>query len=287
MRITNHAGLPDAFVNLADDERVPVDNVYHVTELVEPAKMAVLKRRHYSEMTIDASDCVWLIFGQAVHKVMEEGNRKDYAELPLSRKVSDTATLTGRLDLWDEENGIINDYKTATVAKVQRQDFDDWKKQGLEYAWLLDGAGKKAKRLRFHALLKDWSPSQLRMARMKGDDTYPEHAVWTWEYEITPLDLSDIYHWIVVRVGEIEQGLKVPDDAMECCSPDECWRRNGGFALTKKGGKRAFKIYSNEDEAKKVQSTMPGSEVSVRVGEDVRCEYYCPVRQWCQKRKEH
>jgi hypothetical protein len=128
MKITNLYNLPDAFTHLAEDGgRPPVPHVYHITELIEPVRMALLLRAHYDEITEDASDCVWLVFGQAAHKIMEEGNRKDYAEMPLSRECG-TATVTGRLDLWDGET--ISDYKTSTVAKVQRQDFGDYFLQG-------------------------------------------------------------------------------------------------------------------------------------------------------------
>jgi hypothetical protein len=269
MKITNLYNLPDAFTHLAEDGgRPPVPHVYHITELIEPVRMALLLRAHYDEITEDASDCVWLVFGQAAHKIMEEGNRKDYAEMPLSRECG-TATVTGRLDLWDGET--ISDYKTSTVAKVQRQDFGDYFLQGMGYDWLLHN---KAKRMRFVLLLKDWSPTQYRLASMRGDRSYPEHPVYVWEHEITEMERCDEAVWMERRVQAMESGELTP------CTDEEKWHRGGGWAAMRKGGKRAVKICETEDEARQLTGI-----VERREGEDVRCQYYCPVAQWCLGKK--
>ena len=58
------------------------------------------------------------------------------------------------------KEGVVADYKTASVWKVKFRDFEDWRRQGLIYAWLLKQNGFPISRRRFIALLKDHSKTE-------------------------------------------------------------------------------------------------------------------------------
>jgi hypothetical protein len=284
VKITNNYNLPSAFVSLAQDDRPPVAGVYHATELIKPTTMSVLERRHYDELTKDASDCVWLVLGSAVHKVMEEGaDGSEKAEMPLSAQPFDydaDCTVTGRLDLYNEQTMTIKDYKTATVAKVTNGDFEEWRLQGLIYDWLLRKNGRQANRLEFYAMLKDWSPHGLKMARLRGE-FYPEHAVWTWSHEITEQERSETDEYIKHRVNEIEMKMSMDEKDLPPCSEEERWSTPTVYAVMKEGRKTAVKLCATEDEAKSVCGDDKALRIEVRPGEDKRCNDYCLACKFC------
>lgn len=73
MKITNALSLPAPFVSLAEgDEYQTAPNEYRVTSLLKGTREAILERRHGAEITRDVSDMVWLLFGTAVHGILEQ-----------------------------------------------------------------------------------------------------------------------------------------------------------------------------------------------------------------------
>lgn len=280
MQITNNYNLPDAFVNLAQDQRAPEPNRYHVTELIKPTTMATLERRHYDELSQDAADCVWLVFGTAIHKVMEEADRTGKAEMEMALPVNGSV-LTGRLDLYNVADKAIEDYKSATVTKVLRSDFEDWRRQGLMYAYMkmkLDGT--IIKKLRFHALLKDWSPAQLKIAKLRNEP-YPEHAVWTWEHDVTPAELTEAGDFIRSRMAEIREKENMPDSKLPACSAEERWATDTMYAVMKPGRKSAVKLFADKAEAEEFAKTIDKATIEERLGADKRCDDYCLVSKFC------
>ena len=108
---------------------------------------------------------------------------------------------TGEVDSMDEDDKVILslpknrlvielDQNTGQVKYKYPRDkkyFEDWKKQGLMYAWLLRKKGKFVDKLKFYGLLKDWTAREKRLADLKGD-FYPETQVYEWCYEISEND---------------------------------------------------------------------------------------------------
>lgn len=287
MRITNNKGLPEEFVNLAsDDERAPIPNTYHVTELVKPTPILVLERRHYDEIEVDAADCVWLVLGTAVHKVMEEANKDKMAELPFSVSVGGD-TIAGRVDLYDEKESVITDWKTATVAKWERHDFGDYDKQGRMYAWGLMKNGKLVVKCSFVLMLKDWSPSAYRVAQLKGDAEYPSSAIQIYEFNIGAQDVLETSREIEKKLNEIHDLEQMPDEQMKSCEPDERWNAGDRYACGKGADfKRAVRVFDTMEEAKEFADANK-LVVVTRHGEDRRCQDYCLVSRWCPFKKEN
>lgn len=104
MQITNNYNLPRALIDAIEENHTPIDKHYSVTTLLKPVREILLNRRHYNEIKQDVSDMVWLIFGSAVHKIIEEADKTGFAEYKLEELVLDNYYLTGICDLYDEAN---------------------------------------------------------------------------------------------------------------------------------------------------------------------------------------
>lgn len=277
MKLTNKKKLPNAFVNLAkDSEHERKDKHYSVTEILKPTRMIMLERRH--EVTMDVSDMLWMVWGSAVHHVLENADEYNMTEKRFTEEVMDGYYLTGQIDLYNKDEFAIEDYKTASVWKVIHQDFDDWHKQGMMYAWLLMRNNVHVEKVRFHALLKDWSPTK---ARYTSD--YPDSAIYTYEFDVTTLELRDIIKWVYGRFTELIANEKATDEELPLCTLEERWGTKDKYAVMKNGRKRAVKLYDRKEEAEKDKR---GDYIEVRKGEDKRCMSYCDVCEFCGYWKE-
>lgn len=147
MKVTNLLGLPLAFVRAVSTERHNAPHCYSATTLNKGAKEIVLTDRHYDEITVDASEQIWAVWGTAVHALLESEKDDNFHEERFKVAVGNS-WVTGQVDSYDMERGIINDWKTASVWKVQFADFADWRAQGLTYAWLLTKSGLEVKKCR-------------------------------------------------------------------------------------------------------------------------------------------
>ena len=53
-------------------------NEYRVTQLLKGIRETILERRHYHEIEQDVSDMIWLLFGTAVHSIIEHHKEADH-----------------------------------------------------------------------------------------------------------------------------------------------------------------------------------------------------------------
>jgi len=281
MLITNKYNLPQAYVDVVKETHPVIEKQYSVTSLIQPIRELILKRRHYDEIEQDVSDMVWLLFGSAVHKIIEESDKTGYAEYKLELPINDYK-LTGICDLYNEELFSVEDHKTCSVVKVVKGEFNDWKMQGLMYALMLRKKGKLVTKLRFHALMKDWSGKDYRN---RGDKFYPEHPIWTWEYEIMEDDIIYIEEWINQKFKDIISAEKLSDNELPLCSMEERWNNGDKYRVIKNGQKRALKITDNKQEALEFAKENNAS-IEIIKGEDRKCKDYCLVCKFCNYWKE-
>ena len=71
MLITNKYNLPEAFVKAIQNSRHNAEKSLSATTLLKGTKEIILENRHFDEITVDASDEVWSVFGTAVHAILE------------------------------------------------------------------------------------------------------------------------------------------------------------------------------------------------------------------------
>ena len=276
MQITNTLNLPAAFVHAVSTERHNAPHCYSATTLNKGAKEIVLTDRHYDEITVDASEQIWAVWGTAVHALLESEKDDNFHEERFKVAVGNS-WVTGQVDSYDMERGIIHDWKTASVWKVQFADFADWRAQGLTYAWLLTKSGLEVKKCRFVALLKDHSKT-----KAKHDASYPQSPVFVYEFDVTAEDLAATEARIISKVTEIENAYKLGDDDIEPCTLEERWADGEKYAVMKNGRKTAVKLFDNQQDAEAYAGELGNSHyVEHRPAVSRKCEDYCSCCDFC------
>jgi hypothetical protein len=276
MVITNKMNLPEALVNAVTTRRHNNPGRLSATTLLNGIKQIVLTDRHWDELSDDVSDRFWAIFGTAVHALLEHEGEHDFAEEFMSYD-KDGVTVTGRIDNYNMKTATVTDYKTASVWKVKFQDFHDWYKQGMIYAWLLTKNGFKVERCQFIAILKDHSK-----ADAKRDHQYPQGPLYVYEFTVTPDALAEIEAFIVEKLAKYKENREIADDDIPPCSPEERWEKPTKYAVKKEGRKTAVRVLDFQDDAEKMAANLgKGHYVEVRPGESVRCQGYCVCCEYC------
>lgn len=276
MKVTNRLHLPEAFVKAVSVERHNKAGCYSATTLNKGTKEIILQERHWDEFTVDAADSVWATFGTAVHAIMEKYEDGNFHEEKFDIAVS-KSRVTGVVDSYDMERGIIYDWKTASVYKIMKGDFLDWYKQGMTYAWLLKQNGLDVRRCRFIALLKDHS-----MTKAVIDNTYPQSPVFTYEFEITPEELEQTGERITAKVKDIEAAELMSDDDIEPCTPEERWADPEKYAVMKNGRKSAVRVFDTLIDAENCAGELGNSHyVETRPAISRKCSIYCLCKDFC------
>ena len=276
MKVTNRLHLPEAFVKAVSVERHNKAGQYSATTLNKGVKEIILQERHWDEFTVDAADSVWATFGTAVHAIMEKYEDGNFHEEKFDIAVSNSR-VTGVVDSYDMENATIYDWKTASVWKVQFADFDEWRRQGMTYAWLLKQSGLDVKKCVFIALLKDHSKS-----KAKKDPSYPQEPVYRYEFEVTDEELQQTEARIIAKVAEIENAYKLGDDDIEPCSAEERWADDEKWAVMKNGRKSAVKVFDNQLDADAMAGEMGNAYyVEHRPAISRKCLDYCNCKEFC------
>ena len=286
MKITNKYNLPQALVDLIKNSQFGhTEKCYSATTILNPTRFIILNRRHNDEIEIDASQCINQVLGTATHSLIEKFDKTGFAEIYLKEEIRDGYFLTGKCDLYDEVNFALVDYKTANVWKIKFSDFDDWRRQGLIYSWLLIKKGHYVERIRFHALLKDWTAREKRLADMKGE-FYPESQVYTYELKITSADLIEIEKFIRDKFDELIEAEKLSDDDLLDCGKKDTWYTGDKFAVYGTNKNKAMRVFDTYEEANDYLNNKGGVEIVARKGEYRRCQDYCECCKFCKYYEE-
>jgi len=282
MIITNNLGLPQAFVEMAKRDYEYEPNEYRVTSLLKGVRETILERRYQDQIEQDVSDMIWLLFGTAVHNILEhhEEGDEEIKESRVKIPIGDYV-LSGQFDLYNAKTKIITDYKTCSVWKVIYEDYEDWKKQLLIYAYMLRSIGFPVERGEVIAIMKDHSKSQ---AKRKAD--YPELPVKKVMFAFKEEDFTNIEGWLKEKFAEISEAEKLPDEELPICTPEERFNSGDKFAVMKKGRKRAMRVLDSKEEAENWKEQNSGDFIEVRKGEDKKCADYCSACEFCNYYQE-
>lgn len=277
MTITNKYGLPEALVLACETSPHNRENAFSATTLLKGVREVLLTKRHWGEMSEDVSERVWALFGTAFHELMEVETPDTFTEKYFEVGIGDYK-VTGKVDLYDTKGCCIWDYKTTSVWKVIYKNFDDWKKQGLIYAWLMREAGYEVKKCNFIALLKD---HKKREAKIKSD--YPQFPVYVYSFDVTDEDLFEIESFIYEKVSELVENIGIPDYDLPLCSKEERWAKPPQYAVMRKGRKTALRVVDTMELAEQIKDGMNDDNVYIeeRAGSDGKCEDYCSCCEWC------
>lgn len=276
MKITNLFGLPEALVNAVSVRPHNAPGSLSATTLLKNMKQILLTERHWDELEEDVLDRFWALFGSAIHKLLEHEGENDFSEESMFCEFAGIK-VTGQIDLYNMATGEIEDWKSCSVYKIFKEDFDDWRKQGLIYAWLLHKCGFLVKTCRFIAIMKDHS-----MRKARHSPSYPKHPVYVYEFPVNEYGLNEIEAYLENKITEYKRLKDVLDDDIPFCTTEERWEKATKYAVQKSGAKRAYKLLDTQEEAEKIAGDMgKGYVVEKRPGEAIRCMDYCSCAAFC------
>lgn len=277
MIITNKLNLPSPFVSLASKDYTYEPGEYRVTSLLKGVRETMLERRHSFEIEEDVSDMVWLLFGTAVHGILEKHEERscEIKEERIKMPFGDYI-LSGQFDLYSEETKRVTDYKTASVWKIIYGDFSDWRRQLLIYCYMLREIGFEASSGEIVAFLKDHSK---RDAKIKAN--YPPLPVHVVKFEFTEEDFKECEEWLRKKFDEIACAESLEDDELPVCTAEERFNSGDRFAVTKKGRVKALRVLDSIEEAEAWKKENGGDAIEVRPGEDKKCMDYCSAKEFC------
>lgn len=282
MKITNAQGLPQPFVDMATPEYTYKPYEYRVTTILKGVREILLTERHRDEIVTDVSEMIWALFGTAAHSILE--NSKEGANQIKENRLREKFgkyTLSGQFDLYDADTETIIDYKTCSVWRVVKQEYDDWERQMLIYGLLLQRAGFGVRRGEIVAIMKDHSKN-----KAKYEPDYPKLPVKkiTFEWDFT--DFDRIRDFIENKFAQIDRYENTPDDELPVCTPKERWVQDSKWAVMKKGRKSSLRNLSTYDEAITWKLEHGGDYIEERPGSDRKCEDYCSCCEFCSYYKD-
>ena len=275
MKIENPRNLPQSLVNACSVEKHNKEGEVSATTLLKGTKQIILEERHWEELTDTVDNRIWAILGTSVHKLLEEKKPNAFTEEKFECQIG-SKKVVGHVDLYDMENAEITDYKTTSVWKIKFAEFEDWRKQGLVYAYLLRKSKLEVKRCRFIAMLRDWSKGEAQ--RNPG---YPQSQIYEYVFDVTEKDLSEIEKFIIEKVNDITEKEKLSDDEIAECTPEERWQGSDTYAVKKEGRKTAIKVFDTKEEAENNMLALGGTFIEERKGCSKRCLEYCLCNKLC------
>lgn len=283
MKLTNHLGLPEPLVRaIARDSYVRGTADLTVTELIAPPRQVALLREHRDTLEEDAADCIFRLFGKAIHEILKQSAIDHYGadeEVPQNVIVEERLsmpiagwTVSGQLDHFVlAPTGRLDDWKITSVWSVLDGIKEEHEAQLNCYAHLLRSRGYDVNGLQVVAILRDWS--KLRAQR---EPDYPQTQVlrlpgrlWTPEETQAFMETSVGLH-------------RAARTVLPSCTAEERWERPTRYAVMKAGAKRALKLFDTaEDAALFAQAQKANVTVETRPGEAVRCAHYCGASAVC------
>ena len=286
MKLTNRFGIPETFVNVLKRPTYSKGAAHlSVTQLINSPKIVALTKKFEAELEQDVADMVWSIFGSAIHNILEHGKDENHLVEERIHSMVDGWKISGAVDLQvvDDQGGIsIRDYKTTSVWAVMNEKIE-WEQQLNIYAWLVDTVKED-----FHvtdlgivAIIRDWS----RRDAARNPD-YPqapvkELPIKLWPYE----ERKEFVQSRITSHSACEFAMETGED-LPPCTPEEMWEKPTTYALKKKGGVRAIKVYETQEEAEAALDPKV-HEIEVRLGSRTRCESFCPVNTYCQQWRDY
>ena len=272
MKITNKLNLPyPIYQACKNDDYDKGDADYSVTQLLKPAWMNNLAKKHSGELERDCSDMLWALMGSAMHKILEIDCKNYLQEKRLDYDVAGKI-ISGKIDLFDVDNSILYDYKFASVWEYIYGLKDEKIQQLNIYKFLLEeNSDIDVNKLKIVFLFRDWSKT-----KAEHDSNYPQTQIAivnvpTWEKEKT-------LNFIKSRIKAIEHPAP--------CTKDERWCRDEKWAVMKKGRKSAVKLFDNQKDAEKLKTESDNYYIEHRLGTNTRCMHYCDVSKFCEYKEK-
>jgi len=293
MELTNISNLPKAIERAVKND--PYDSSgsnISTTRLIAPPRIRVLEQRNFDLIKEDVSDRIFSLLGQSVHHIIERAKLKiDISERRLFYKddaITNGWTLSGQFDYLTRDGNLIDFKVTSAWAALDAltNGKDEWENQLNVLDFLCRKNQKdltrykkeiKVKSLSIMAILRDWSKLKVMQS-----DNYPRKQVVMIPVRRWSEEQQEIYVKARIKLHQdAEQSKELP-----MCTAKERWRKEDSYAVMKDNRKTAWRVFTTKEEAVQFllsQKMIEGKGCSIvfRKGEDVRCQHYCRVNEFC------
>jgi hypothetical protein len=293
MELTNISNLPKAIERAVNND--PYDSSgsdISATRLIAPPRIRVLEQRNFDLIKEDVSDRIFSLLGQSVHHIIERAKLKvDISERRLFYKddaITNGWTLSGQFDYLTRDGNLIDFKVTSAWAALSAltNGKDEWENQLNVLDFLCRKNQKdltkykkeiKVKSLSIMAILRDWSKLKVMQS-----DNYPRKQVVMIPVRRWSEEEQGIYVKARIKLHQdAEQSKELP-----MCTAKERWRKEDSYAVMKDNRKTAWRLFATKEEAiqfifsqKMIEGK--GCNIVFRKGEDVRCQHYCRVNEFC------
>lgn len=286
MKLTNKFNIPQTFINVLERPTYNRGKAHlSATQLLNSPKIVALSRKFETEMEQDVSEMVWSLFGSAVHNILEHGKDEHHIVEQRIHTEHDGWHITGAIDLQEvEEEGIhIKDYKVTSAWTVMN-DKIEWEQQLNIYAWLLEKVKKTPiLSLGIVAIIRDWSRRDAANKEGYPESPIKELPIKLWSFEEREQFITERIDKHSACEFAMEADIPLPE-----CTPAEMWEKPTTWAIKKKGGVKAKKVYDNEAHAVEALKELGDEyDIEVRPGERTRCATFCPVNAYCQQWRDY
>jgi hypothetical protein len=285
MKLTNKHGIPDTFLNVLKRPTYSKGKAHlSATQLLNSPKIVALTKKFEDELEQDVSDMVWSIFGTAIHGVLEHGKDDNHIVEERLHTTFDGWRISGAIDLQiitGPDTVSIRDYKTTSAWAVMNEKYE-WEQQLNIYAWLVETVKLQiVDSVGIVAIIRDWSRRDAARNPDYPQSPVKEIPITLWPYQ----QREDFISERISKHSECEFHMET-DEELPPCTPEEMWEKPTTWALKKKGGVRAIKVYETQEEAESALDPKV-HEIEVRLGSRTRCESFCPVNTYCQQWRDY
>ena len=284
MTYTNYDEIPDVIYDAIKNMEYSgagVERFASVTDLCTPPYQMVLKKQHYHDLKVEASEHINILLGHALHYYLQEKSNLPGAQKEVRLNADMYGDIiSGAADLYVDK--CISDFKvTQTYTYINENSRAEWNFQLNCYAYLFRLHGYAVERLEIIAIFKDWK------AKQKNSPGYPPAASMSIPVNLYPDDV--IQHEIMRRIQLIKDAMA---GTIHSCTDEECWATSTIYAIMKTGRKSAVSARITDQEiAENEKSALnlikPGHYIETRLGERRRCANFCSYRKLCPAYKTY
>lgn len=284
MILTNNYNMPEPLVRAVANDPYKYTGYISVTQLIKSPRQRWLSIRHADEMSEDVTDKLWTLMGSAVHGVLERAEDKHAKDIQEGRveKTFGDIKVSGQADLWVYPN-TLQDYKFTSVWATREGAKKEWEEQLNMLAHLYRSIGLEVEVAEIVAIYRDWSK-----AKSKHTKNYPKVGAERVPVKLWPDD--QVEEFMIARIYEHTSTEDVPDNQLPFCTDEERWQKADQWAVMKNKNKRAVKLHNTNDEASVhaalLHEACEGKHnywIEHRKGESLRCNEYCPAKEFCNQ----
>ena len=275
--ITNNFNLPEPlFKALSRDRYAPIAGRISATALIEAPLQRVLLMKYTDHIVEDASEKLFALMGQAVHKVIELRGSKEVSELKQICKHDSGATLVTIGDYYAEQ--VITDWKLVSIWMYLLSGKVSWTRQLNVVRYIYERCGLPVKEAQVYAIFRDWTKNK-SYERDYPDIPFAEYKIKLWSDEELNKYIDDRVSAHLFAESLIDSIPNIP-----ICSEEERWQRPTTYAVKRKGIKKAMRVLDTMSLAEEWLNKQKdkGLYIETRAGMAVRCMSYCPTNRFCE-----